>query len=40
MKYIFKEIKQCEMCNDESNSHDKLGQRFNKSQGLFPRKKN
>jgi SAM-dependent methyltransferase len=39
MKYIFKEIKQCEMCNDESNSHYKIGQRFNKSQGLFPRKK-
>ncbi len=38
-KYYFREIKQCEMCSEVTDSHKILGQRLNRSQGFNPRKK-
>ncbi len=38
-RYIFKEIRYCEMCNDITQTHKILGQRLNKSQGFNPKNK-
>ena len=38
-KYYFEEVKNCEMCGDESQGHIVLGQRLNQSQGFSPKKK-
>lgn len=39
MKYEFKHIENCNMCNGDTKSHKHMGHRLNKSQGLNPRKK-
>ena len=39
MKYLFKEITECEMCLSSTKDDKVLGQRLNKSQGLRPKKK-
>lgn len=38
-RYSFRNIQNCEMCEQETNNHKILGQRLNQSQGLRPRKK-
>ncbi|RLD55870.1 MAG: class I SAM-dependent methyltransferase, partial [Bacteroidetes bacterium] len=38
-QYYFKEIKNCEMCGDETSKHKILGKRLNTSQGLNPKNK-
>ena len=39
MKYLFKEIIECEMCLSDTKDDKVLGQRLNKSQGLRPKNK-
>ena len=39
MKYLFKEITECEMCLSNTKDDKVLGQRLNKSQGLRPKNK-
>ena len=39
LRYIFKNIQECEMCGDNISKHRRLGQRLNKSQGVNPRGK-
>jgi SAM-dependent methyltransferase len=39
MIYKFENIENCEMCHSEVSSHIKLGQRLNRSQGLFAKSK-
>ena len=36
--YSFREIENCEMCNDSAQKHKVLGQRLDKTQGLRPKK--
>src|SRR5215207_4490016 len=38
-RYIFEEVRNCEMCGDSTATHKILGQRLNTSQGLSPREK-
>jgi 2-polyprenyl-3-methyl-5-hydroxy-6-metoxy-1,4-benzoquinol methylase len=39
LKYTFKPVTNCEMCDDKADHHKVLGQRLNKSQGLRPKSK-
>jgi 2-polyprenyl-3-methyl-5-hydroxy-6-metoxy-1,4-benzoquinol methylase len=39
ISYHFEEIVKCEMCDDLTDKHKIIGQRLNKSQGMWPRKK-
>ena len=39
MKYKFQSIQFCNMCQSKSDTHKVLGNRLNKSQGLWPNKK-
>ena len=37
--YNFRKIDKCNMCGSNSNNHKLLGKRFNRSQGIFLKKK-
>ena len=39
IRYTFKPVTNCEMCDDNAANHKVVGQRLNKSQGLHPKSK-